>query len=114
MDAIKRAELEVEKYKGLVTRKDQVLKLMSNRDFEDFILKYFCVEECARYVCASVDSNLAEDERRDALAVAQSAAHLKRFLNITLRLGENAEEAIRTTEEELVELRREAMEKSNA
>lgn len=113
MDAIKRAELEVEKYRELVSRKDQVLKLMANKDFEDFILKYFCVEECARYVCASVDSNLGVDEREDALAVAQSSAHLKRFLNITLKLGENAEEAIKATEEELAELRREAMEKSN-
>lgn len=113
MDDIKRAEMEVEKYREQVARKDQVLRLMSNKDFEDFIIRYFCVEECARYVCASVDFNLGEDERRDALAVAQSAAHLKRFLNITLKLGESAEQAIAATEEELVELRREAMEKSN-
>lgn len=113
MDAIKRAEAEIEKYQELVARKDQVLKLMSNKDFEEFILKYFCVEECARYVCASVDTNLGEDERRDALAVAQSAAHLKRFLNITLKMGEDAEQAIKATEEELVELRKEEMAKSN-
>lgn len=113
MDAIKRAEAEIEKYRELVARKDQVLKLMSNKDFEEFILKYFCVEECARYVCASVDANLGEDERRDALAVAQSAAHLKRFLNITLKMGEDAEQAIKATEEELVELRKEEMAKSN-
>jgi hypothetical protein len=113
MDAIKRIEMEVEKFKELVARKDQVTKLLANKDFEDFILKYFCVEECARYVCASVDANLGEDERRDALAVAQSAAHLKRFLNITMKLGEDAEEAIKAAEEELAELRREAMEKSN-
>lgn len=113
MDPIKRAEMEVQKFKELVARKDQVTKLLSNKDFEDFILKYFCVEECARYVCASVDENLGEDERRDALAVAQSAAHLKRFLNIAMKLGEDAEEAIKATEEELASLRQEAMEKSN-
>lgn len=113
MDTTKRAEQEIEKYKELIAKKDQVLKLLSNKDFEEFILKYFCVEECARYVCASVDSNLGEEERKDALAVAQSAAHLKRFLNITLRMGEDAEGALEAAEQELVELRQEAAQESN-
>lgn len=112
MDAIKRAEHEVEKYKELVARKDQLVRLINNKDFEEF-LRFFCVEECARYVCASVDANLAADEREDSRAMAEAAARLKRFINITVKLGEDAEEAIKTTEEELAELRKEAAQESN-
>ena len=91
------AELEAQKdeLKAAVDRRDSALKLSKNRDFRKLILEFFCRDECARYVHTSLDPNLSDKERADALALAQASGHLKRFLSVVMQMGNSAEGTIR-------------------
>ena len=86
------SELQQQKEKciQLVKYKEMAERLMRNKDFKELVLKYWCVEECARYVQASGDTNLPKDNREQALAMAQAAGHFKRFLEVVNRMGEHA------------------------
>lgn len=74
-----------------IDRRDMAMRLSRNRDFKRLILDYFCTEECARYVHASANPALSESARADALALAQAAGHLRRFLAVVKAMGDQAE-----------------------
>ncbi|QYW02278.1 hypothetical protein PP740_gp064 [Stenotrophomonas phage Philippe] len=57
-------------------------RLMANRDFRDIVLNKFMVTECARYAQQSGNVMLTEQQRADALCMAQAAGHLKSFLHV--------------------------------
>lgn len=71
------------------------------------MLEEFCVNECARYAQASADPALSANERADALAIAQSAGHLRRFLSVVIQMGNSAENTIADIEAALEEARAE-------
>jgi hypothetical protein len=83
------------------------LKLSNNPEFRALILDGFCKDECARYTHLSADPNLAQESRADALAVAQAAGHLKRWINAIVAMGNNAERHLPEQHAELAELRAE-------
>ncbi len=93
--------------KELIERRDIALRLHRNPDFRKLILEDFSTKECARYAQASADPALAENERADALAMAQAPGHLRRFLSVTMQMGNQAESQIEDLEEALVEARAE-------
>ena len=93
--------------KELVARKDRVIRLSNNNDFKSIIMDEFCVRECARYAQSSADPALGENERADALAMAQAAGHLRRFLSVVIQMGRQAEGQMHSIEEALVEARAE-------
>lgn len=86
---------ELEEHKNinqkLMHRRDLVKRLETNPDFVELIYDIFCTEECARYVQVSTDPHLGEEDRQNAMEMARAAGHLKRFLEITVRLGDTAE-----------------------
>lgn len=90
--------------KELVERRDLALKLGQNRDFKKLILEDFCVKEAARLVGQSADPVLQPQERADALSMAQSAGHLKRYLQMMVMMGNSAEREIPQIEAMLVEI----------
>ena len=96
--------------KELATRRELALKLQDNREFKQLILKDFCVEECARYAQASADPALTAEQRADALALAQAAGHLRRFLSVTVQMGYTAKNEIPQIEVAIEELRQEGAE----
>lgn len=77
---------------GLLRQKEQALehirraekmeRLCNNPDFRELILEEFCIRECARYVHSSADPSLNAESRADALALAQSAGHFRRYINV--------------------------------
>lgn len=84
-----------------------VTKLLENREFRKVILEGFCGREAARYVQESADPALTADQRADALAMAQASGHLKRFLDISQRLAEQAKDSVVAIQQAIVESRQE-------
>lgn len=76
--------------KAIAERGAMITKLRGNKEFREVILKFFCTEECARYAHESADPMISLENRADALAMAQAAGHLLRFMQITEQLGRNA------------------------
>lgn len=84
---------------------NKVKKLIESPLFREVIVQGFCKDECSRYVHMSCDSQLTEQERADALGIAQAAGHLKRFLAVTLTKGEAAISSIEELERALDDAR---------
>ncbi len=105
MSDIKRLEQHQVDNKAAIERRDIAIRLAENHDFRKLILDYFMKEECARYVHSSADPALNPESRADALAIAQAAGHLKRFLQVTIAMGNNAEGQMGDIEDALTELR---------
>lgn len=93
--------------KEIVSRAEDVRKLCENRLFRKVILEQFCEKECARYVQESGDPLLTAEQRADALAMAQAAGHIRRWLDISMRLGDQAIGTIERVQEMLDTVRAE-------
>jgi hypothetical protein len=106
-DAVRGLETQLENAKILIERRDLALKLSNNRDFKKLILEDFCVTESARLVHQSGDPALSLEQRADALNMAQAAGHLRRYLSMMIRMGDNAESSLKDLEETLAEARAE-------
>ena len=89
-----------------IDMKNRIAKLCENPDFKSLIIEYFCVTECARYVGVSTDPHMKPESRQDALQTAQAAGIFKRWLNVTISLGEQAEQSLSQWEAELVNARK--------
>lgn len=105
MTKIEALEQQLSDSRILVDHRDMVLKLSENREFRKVILEDFCEKECARYARASGDPALTPEQRADALAMAQAAGHLKRFLSVQVVVGNTAANTIPEVEAALEEMR---------
>ena len=83
------------------------LKLSRNPEFKQLILQEFCINECARYAQSSGDPALNAEQRADALALAQSAGHLRRWLSVIVTMGNNAERAMPELDDAIEQARQE-------
>ena len=88
-------------------RRAVAIKLYSNPEFKKLIVDEFCGTECARYAQQSADPSLNDRQRADALAIAQAAGHLRRFLSVTIAMGNQAEQQEESIEQALLEARQE-------
>lgn len=104
---VKQMEEYISQQKTLVVMRDAAIALADNKHFKKLILDGFCTTEAARYVQESGDPMLAPEMRADALAMAQASGHLKRFLQITIQLGNTAANNIRGAEEQIDLIREE-------
>lgn len=109
MSSVSELENQLEGTKAHIERRKMALRLKNNRDFKKLILEEFCIQECARYVHTSADPNIAANERSDALAIAQAAGHLRRYLHAVDLIGMRAENEARAIEEALDEFRAEGL-----
>ena len=107
MSEVTLLEKQLADTKTLVDRRTIAQRLAANADFRKLILEEFCVNECARYAQASADPALNQNERADALAIAQAAGHLRRFLSVVIQMGNSAENTISDIEAALEEARAE-------
>lgn len=103
MTQVRELEQQLTNAKQLVSDASSAERLASNKDFKKIILEKFCLEECARYAQASADPALGPVERADALALAQAAGHLKRFLSVIIQMGNAAGRNIDEIEDMIVE-----------
>lgn len=113
MTIIAALEDQLEGTRATVERREAVLRLFKNRDFRSVILESFCKEECARYAQESADPAISPENRADALAMAQAAGHLRRFLQLIVVLGNNAEGVIPDLEQMIVNVEAEQNEGAN-
>lgn len=104
---IEQMEAQKENAKELVRLRDLALKLASNREFRLLILDQWMKTEAARYVQLSADPSLKDGERADALAMAQATGHLKRWLSVTVKMGNIAADEIKDLDEAIEEARAE-------
>lgn len=100
-------EHRLEAARGAVAHAEDVRKLVENPLFRKVILRQFCVEDCARYVQESGDPLLADNNRADALNMAQAAGHLRRWLDLAIRMGEREADTALQVEAELEVVRAE-------
>lgn len=105
---IKQLEEFIAGQKTMTKMADAAIRLNDNADFRELIVNGFCLTEAARYSQESGDPMLTKDQRQDALNMAQASGHLKRFMSITIVMGNDADRAIRDAEAQLIELRSEA------
>ena len=107
MSEVFHLERQLEEYKKVVERRDLAKKLYNNREFKKVILDDFCITECARYAQSSGDPSLTPEQRADALAMAQAAGHLRRYLSVTVQMGNSVEGQIADLEQAILEARQE-------
>lgn len=110
MSSILELEQHRDKLKAVVELRDLAIKLSKNRDFRKLILEEFCEKECARYAQNSANPQFSDSERADSMAIAQAAGHLKRWLSVTVQMGNQAEREILDTDAALEEARLEEAE----
>ncbi len=91
----------------LVTMRDHAIALADNHNFRKLILEGFCTTEAARYVQEAGDPLLGKEERADALAMAMASGHLKRFLSITIQMGNQAARNIASASADIEQIRAE-------
>lgn len=105
MNQIQELEEFIKGQKTLAEMADAAVRLNDNPDFRKLIVNGFCLTEAARYAQESGDPMLSKDNRQDALNMAQASGHLKRFLSVTIVMGNTADRAILDAENQLIALR---------
>lgn len=106
MSEVAQLEHQRESFKEQIQNRDMAIRLATHPDFKKLILQEFCVNECARYAQQSANPGLSDREQKDALAIAQAAGHLRRFLSVMIQMGNNAENQMVDLDEALAEARR--------
>lgn len=86
---------------AVIARADQLDRLHRNRDFQKLILDEFCVQECARLAQMSAEPNFSAEQREDALLMAQSAGHIRRWFLAVTRMADQARNDLVDLEEQL-------------
>ena len=89
--------------KEMIEQAETALRLSNNPDFKKLILNEFCINECARYAQSSADPALNADQRADALAIAQAAGHLRRFLSVKIQMGNQADRQMADLDQAILE-----------
>lgn len=107
MTQAEQLEKQLADQKKLKERAASAVRLAQNKDFKRLILDEFCGTECARYAQESGDPALSAEARADALAMAQAAGHLRRYLSVVVQMGGMADRNIADIEATLDEVRAE-------
>lgn len=107
MSEVTALEKQLEEAKVFIARRDLAVKLYNNPEFKKLIIDEFCGSECARYAQTSADPALDDRQRADALAIAQAAGHLRRYLSVIVTMGNQSEEMLDRLEAEIEMARQE-------
>jgi hypothetical protein len=74
----------------IADRREQMLRLLRNRDFQELFMRFYVVEEAARLAQMSGMLGISEQDQNAAMEMAKATGHFKRFIDVTLRQGEQA------------------------
>lgn len=107
MSEVNALEKQLDDAKEFIARRDLAVKLYKNPEFKKLIIDEFCGSECARYAQTSADPALSDRERADALAIAQAAGHLRRYLSVIVTMGNQSEQMLDRLEAEIEVARQE-------
>lgn len=92
MSDVTELEKQKEDYKEMIARRDLIQKLLRSPAFKKVILEDYCTKECARYVGVAGDPALGKDERDLALEMGKAGQHFKRWLEVSIQMGNHAED----------------------
>ena len=109
MSDIETIELSITEAKRLVEKKDNIEKLMRNREFRKIFEDGYFTEEAARLVAVSADPQMAE-QRDDIFLQIQAISKVKQYLRHSVMIGHIAERDLAEQTEVLDEMRSEGME----
>jgi hypothetical protein len=101
---IRNLERQIEANTAQVRRGELALKLGNIPEFKELIMDEFMSAEVIRNVGLSADPALPENQRADALSMAQAGGHLKRYLAAQVQMGRVAEREIPNLEACIQEL----------
>jgi hypothetical protein len=74
----------------IADRREKMLRLLRNRDFEELFMRFYVVEEAARLAQMGGMLGISEQDQNAAMEMAKATGHFKRFIDVTLRQGEQA------------------------
>jgi len=103
---IEEVELSITEARKMVHKRDQLFKLMKNRDFKVIVEDGYLIDEAARLVSISADSNL-KDVRDDIFTAIQGISTFRQYMHTIITMGNMAENEIRDNEELLDDLTQE-------
>lgn len=104
MSDIEQIELSIETAKKLVARRDQIMKLTSNREFRKVILEGYMEEEAVRLVSIAGDARM-EKQRDDIMLGIQAISKFRIYMQDAIIMGDVAERELAQNQEMLDELR---------
>lgn len=107
MTELEQLEGQKAKNDSFIKRGEMAVRLANNRDFKKLILEEFCIHECARSVHISSEMTMSAEDRADALATAQAAGHLLRWLQAVKAIAFMAEGQLSGIDQALDEVRAE-------
>ena len=87
--------------------RDAALRLSENKDFRRLFIEMYFKTEAARLVQLSSDPVLKQDQREDALSMAQATGHAKRFLSMLVVRGNTLSREMDDLDEQIAEARQE-------
>lgn len=90
MSTIEQLERNKEDNKKLIDQSNLARKLIGDSKFRKLILEEYMIHEASRLIGSSADPNLSDVQRADMVAMAQAPGHLKRWLNVIGRMGDQA------------------------
>lgn len=108
MSDIEQIELSLEVARKLVSRRDMILKLSSNREFRKVILEGYMEDEAVRLASISGDSR-QEKQRDDIMLGLQAISKFRIYMQDAIRMGDVAESEILEQQDELDAIREEEL-----
>jgi len=104
MSDIAEIELSIEAAKNLVSRKEQALKLASNREFKALVLEGYMKDEAVRLVGLSADPNM-KNHTDDIFDAIKGISLFRQYMQNIVTMGTVAENELFDQEQTLEEIR---------
>lgn len=74
----------------IADRREEAIRLLSNRDFQSLIMRFYCVDEAARLAQMGGMLGISKEDQESATEMAKATGHFKRFMDVILKQGEQA------------------------
>jgi hypothetical protein len=100
MSQVERLELSLDHAKELVAKRDQALKLTSNREYKKLVTEGYLKDEAVRLVGLSADPSVAQHDAEIQLAI-KAISLFRQYMQNIIRMGDVAEASIQSHEDEL-------------
>ena len=108
MSDIEELEVSLDYVKSLVEKRDQALKLTSNREYKKLVLEGYFKEEASRLALLTADPSLRPEMREDVFLSLQGISKMNEYMRYIIIQGNQAESELKEYEEALDEAREEA------
>jgi hypothetical protein len=104
---IEQIEVSIEEARKVVAKRDRVIKLIENEDFNAVIHEWYFKDEVIRLANMASDPVIDEKYRECVNRDIHGPASLRRFLSTIIAMGNAAENEIANHEEEIENIREE-------